>query len=96
MVFDAPTLVWRCPEQDCAQIALPRHEVEEGKGKPVVGEGSIELVRVKTRRGPHYLLRATENNVVIDITKHMVSAVDNPNGYDLRLMFRDAVEVDEE
>lgn len=61
---------WVCDIEYCKQVAFPPMVAE--KGKPIIGKGEVELVRTKDPDGDkngRYLLRAIDNNVIIDITE---------------------------
>ena len=63
--------VWACVVDGCHQIAFPANQTD--KGKPVVGTGTLELMRVKDPGGSkagRLLLRSVESNVILDITDY--------------------------
>lgn len=71
MAFDSGTMVWRCQATACNMVAMPKQDIESGKGKPIVGQGDLELVRVQGKKKEAYLLRAGDNNVMLDITPYI-------------------------
>jgi len=77
MPYNIDELRWECPRQGCAQVVFPKATVENGR--PVLGRGEVELFRMlNPDTGQyHYLLRSSENNVMIDITENMTGAVDS-------------------
>lgn len=69
MVYDPEHVRWGCTNPNCKQIAFPPEELE--KGKPILGRGELELVRMKDPDGSkdgRYILRSIDNNVMIDVT----------------------------
>jgi hypothetical protein len=72
MEYDQIRGVWACVVDGCHQIAFPANQTD--KGKPVVGTGTIELMRIKDPGGSkegRYLLRSVESNVILDITDYV-------------------------
>jgi hypothetical protein len=72
MMFSPERGIWKCVIKGCKQAAFPPNVVE--KGKPILGEGQIELVLVKDPDGnkrPRTLLRTVEQNIMIDITDYV-------------------------
>lgn len=73
MTYEPDRLHWTCLSDGCRQIAFPPEEVEHGK--PVMGKGIVELLRMKDPDGSkegRYILRTLENNVMIDVTDVVV------------------------
>ena len=68
MHYSAEEGLWTCAETGCTQVSFPRSEAS--KGKPIVGRGDVEVfVMTDGHTGEdHYFLRATDNNVMIDLT----------------------------
>lgn len=81
MAYDPSRMVWACQDRSCKMIALPKEDVDQGKGKPRIGEGILEIVRQTSpdqRTPDRYLLRAPDNNVLLDITPY-VSRIESIN-----------------
>ncbi len=96
MNFDSSLLVWACPMSDCAQIALPRQDIEDGKGKPTVGKGQLDiLVMNPDSRSPRYFIRAQENNVLLDVTDYVMRSMDDSDGIEFFMHFTNYTEVEE-
>lgn len=89
MEYDQVRGVWACAVPNCHQIAFPANQVD--KGKPVVGTGTMELVRVKDPGGSktgRLLLRSVESNVILDITDYVISQSITSNGDDHSITLR--------
>lgn len=74
MEYDASVLLWLCVFDGCRQVAFPADEAQ--KGRPHVGRGTLELVLTKDPEGDkrgRILLRAVENNTMIDVTDVLAS-----------------------
>lgn len=71
MAYDPARMVWGCTVPTCKMIALPKDDIDAGKGKPRIGEGKLEIVRQHDGRRDRWLLRAPDNNVLLDITEYM-------------------------
>lgn len=71
MAYDPDRMVWGCTVDLCKMIALPKEDVDQGKGKPRIGTGILELVHQKTAKGDRWYLRAPDNNILIDITANL-------------------------
>lgn len=64
MSFEVEELRWVCGVQGCSQIAHPK--VDE-TGHPVIGRGTVMLVRQEDEQGNFHNFLRTSNNLMIKI-----------------------------
>lgn len=80
MAYEVDHMRWACTFDDCRQVAFPVEQIEQGK--PVIGRGDVEVVRVDDPDGMksgRILLRAIDNNVIIDVTEIMADFTRDKN-----------------
>lgn len=71
MKFDPAEGAWRCQERGCDVRLFPK-TIVENDGVPTVGVGPLEILEYTDNDNiVNYVLRATGNNIVIDITDHV-------------------------
>lgn len=75
MRFEPGRMLWECTARGCPITAFPNRDTD---GKPIVGVGDLELLIVHDDGGhPHmWLIKAVDNNVLIDVTAVFSSLTD--------------------
>jgi hypothetical protein len=74
MVFNTAGGYWSCPEPGCNRRMYPKADLDRFGGPAVVGQGPFELMIYKDREaefGRSTVIRATVNNVVMDLTDYV-------------------------
>jgi hypothetical protein len=70
MKFSVIRNVWECPNEFCAQIAIPKRERVEGN--VLIGKGEVSLRLVYPEKGEDlHVVLITDDNVAIDITEYV-------------------------
>ncbi len=68
LVFDPAEGAWCCVASGCPTKKYPKAALEND-GYPMVAKGALELVEyVDEDKVIHFLIRSTENNMVMDVT----------------------------
>lgn len=86
MAYDAENVRWKCTDLKCRQIAWPENDADNGR--PVVGRGDLEVVLIDDPEGGkegRVLIRAMQNNVMVDITDCLVTSGTTPGTIELGL-----------
>jgi hypothetical protein len=76
MSYNAENIRWECKVKTCKQISFP--EVGAKRGQPIIGKGGLEVTRIHLGDGHHVFLRASDNNVMLDVTDFL-EAVEQQN-----------------
>lgn len=79
--FSAAELTWTCPTEGCTTKKYPKTLLEEQGGYPIVGKGRLDVMKYTSDGEDTYVLRASGNNVVLDITDMISEIEEHPSTY---------------